>query len=153
MNVTNNANLDNQCGNRKNQEQNFTVQEKIEERQHQVYDLRLQGFSNQEIADKLGVSISTIEKDVHEIKNNWTKLYAKLQGARRFKAFLHTCEHLELVQKELWTKYKDEKDPIMQLKILGAIKETAIDQTKIFDENAPWTVPSPEQWKKMLDSV
>ncbi len=148
VNISDSKEIDDQYGNHKNLEQNFTVKEKIEERQHQVYDLKLQGFSNQEMADKLSVSVSTIEKDVHELKIDWIKLYKQLQGYRRYKAFLQTCEHLELVQKELWRKFNNEKDTIIQLKILGAIKETAIDQTKVFDASGPWDVPTPEQLAK-----
>jgi len=43
-------------------------QEKIRYRRKQVYLLKIRRYKNQEIANKVGVSLSTIEKDLKELR-------------------------------------------------------------------------------------
>ena len=73
--------IDKKFENRKNHEQKLTVEKTNKlERQKQAYTYRLQGHKNEEIANKLNVSLSTIEKDIHEIKEkslDWFKLLIK----------------------------------------------------------------------------
>ena len=65
--------------NRKIYAQKFTgLKDKIEERRKKVYLLDLQGFSDQEIAKQTGVSLSTIEKDLHYMKYYCVKWYRDL---------------------------------------------------------------------------
>ena len=45
-------------------------QEVIEYRRKKVYQLKVQGYSNQQIADKIGVCLSTIEKDLKVIRKH-----------------------------------------------------------------------------------
>ena len=63
--------------NRKKQAQKITaLKEKIEDRRRKVYQLDLQGFSNDDITNKLDVSLSTIEKDLHYMRYyclKWSK--------------------------------------------------------------------------------
>ena len=93
--------------NRKNHEQNFTGKKRmIEKRKEQVFLLNSQGYSNQEIAEKLGVSLSTIEKDVHESKFLSVKLYRRLIDTGMLECYAESYFQLQAVRKELWIKYR-----------------------------------------------
>lgn len=94
--------------NRKIDEQKITAaKEKIEKRRHQVYLLHLQNFTNQQIAEKLDVSLSTIEKDLHEIKNYTLKLYRMLYETGMIEYYVNAIHQLLIIQKELWVKYRE----------------------------------------------
>ena len=98
----------------------------VEQRQHQVYFLHLQGRKNQEIADELKVSISTIEKDLRAIRDNISKWIKEYQAVGRDNAYRDSFEQFDLILKELWFKYHSEKDAKAQLKILDAISNTIV---------------------------
>ncbi len=59
--------------NRKNQEEKITVKEKIEERRQNVYTLDLKGYSNEEIAEKLGCVPRTVERKLERIRSKWQR--------------------------------------------------------------------------------
>ncbi len=44
------------------------VQDKINYRRKRIYGLRADGYSNRKIAAKLGYSLSTVEKDIHSLR-------------------------------------------------------------------------------------
>jgi len=50
-------------------------QDKISFRRKRVNEIRLRGYTNEEIANKTGFSLSTIEKDLHEIRKLEIKWY------------------------------------------------------------------------------
>jgi len=125
--------IDKKYENRKTHEQEFTV-EKIDrlERQKQVYSYRLQGYKNQEIADKLGASLSTVEKDIHEIKEkslDWFKLLIKNGMAQ---SLVDAVFQIDEVQKELWSKYRQSENIDHQLKILNSIVNSSVKKKELF---------------------
>jgi len=108
--------------NRKNHEQKFTAtKEKIDERRKRVYTLDLQGFSNKEIAKDLGVSLSTIEKDLKYMRFyclKWSKDMIRTECA---KPLLDSINEIDIIQKELWKMYREENDKNNKRKILESI--------------------------------
>ena len=62
----------------------------ISKREHEVLELMSQGLSNQEIADKLFVSINTI-------KTHSSNLFLKLEASRRTQA-IQKAKELKLIQ-------------------------------------------------------
>ena len=107
---------------RKNQEQKITaLKDRIEDRRRRVYQFDLQGFSNDEIANKLDVSLSTIEKDLHYMRYyclKWSKEMLEIDYA---KPLVDSTNQIEIVQKELWGLFRDEEDGIKKKKILDSI--------------------------------
>jgi len=93
---------------RKNQIQKFTGKRvEIQKRRGKIYLLDLQGYSNQEIADKLDVSLSTVEKDIHESRLFSVDLYYRMGISGMFSSYVDCIQELELVKKELWRKYRN----------------------------------------------
>ena len=123
--------------NHKNHEQKFTgAKEKIDERRHRIHLLDLQGHSNQEIADSLGVSLSCIEKDLHYMKYYCLKWSKDLVDAGRKKSFFDSSSQIEIAQKELWQMYKNEKDVLVKKKILDSIVSYSTKKEILF-KNKP----------------
>jgi len=118
-------------GDRKKHDQNFTVKEKIENRQNQVYIMDLQGVSNEEISEKFGMSLSTVEKDLHEMRKNYKKRLKTLDLIGYRTAFLATNSQLEEIQKESWRLYRDEKNVKTKTNLLRLISETAIKEVEL----------------------
>lgn len=117
--------------NRKEQEQKFTAfQDKIEERRHRVYTMNLQGFGNQEIAEKLGTSLSTIEKDLHHMRYFCLKWTKEILDDGSIKTFFDSCSQIDLVQDELWKMYRKEDNANSKKKILDSIVTNSIKKDK-----------------------
>ena len=104
-------------------EKHESVKEKIRARQHQVHILHLQDLTNQEIADKLDVSVSTVEKDLHEIRENIKSWFVEYRQSGKYLAFKESCEQLAQIQKELWQHYHQEKDPKTKVRILESLAD------------------------------
>ena len=47
----------------------LVVQDKVQYRRKKILELREKGFSNVAISDELGYCLSTVEKDLHEIRH------------------------------------------------------------------------------------
>lgn len=122
--------------NRKNHEQNFTgTKERIEERRKKVYALDLQGFSNNEIAQELGVSPSTVEKDLKNMRFSclkWSKDMIKTECA---KPLLDSISEIDIIQKELWKMYREESDKNAKRKILEMIASNSTKKGNISSKN------------------
>jgi len=125
--------IDRKYENRKNHEQKLTAAKKeASDRQKQVHSLDLQGFTNQQIADNLGVSLSTIEKDLHEVRENIRDWFSDIGNLDRYQAFVDAVIHLDSLQRELWKMARDSKDPIEKIKIYDTISKNAIKKTQLF---------------------
>jgi len=124
--------VDKHYENRKKQERKITVLEKIEERRKKVYLLDLQGYGNHEISSQLGVSLSTIEKDLHYMKFYCVKWYRDLYGDGSGISLLETCSQIDIIQKELWDLYKNEKNPLMKKRFLDSIVSNSLKKREFF---------------------
>jgi len=120
--------------NRKEQEQKVTgLKDKIDERRYQVYLMNLQGFSNNEIADKLDASLSTIEKDLHYMRYFCIKWYKEVLDGERSKSFLDSYNQIDIVQAELWKMFRKETDVNAKKRILDSIVTNSIKKKKGFE--------------------
>ena len=89
--------------NRKNHEQKLTDTEKksIDDRRKHAHSLDLQGFTNNEISEKLNVSESTVEKDLHEVRESVRNWFSELGSIDRYQAFVDASIHIEYAQRTL----------------------------------------------------
>ena len=82
--------VDSKPKNRKNSEQKITVGKmSVSARCKLVHSLDLQGFSNHEIAKQVSVSVSTVEKDLSEMRQNIRGWFSELGSEERYLAFVH----------------------------------------------------------------
>jgi len=133
MSVPSPEDKNNSQENRKNYEQKITgLKDKIEKRRRNVYILDLQGYGNQEIADMLNVSISTIEKDLHFMKYYCLKWSGELIRMGRGIPFGDAFNQLDLVQKELWNMYRAEKSTSTKKRILDSIAANSVKKGNLF---------------------
>ncbi len=118
--------------NRKEQTQKIMgVKDKIDERRYQVYLMDLQCINNNEIADKLGVSLSTIEKDLYHMRYFCVKWYKDVMDSST-KSFLDLYNQIDIVQAELWKMYRKETDVNVKKRILDSIVSNSIKKNKGF---------------------
>lgn len=119
--------------NRKHQEQKITVSKKsISERRLSVYSLDLRGYSNKEISSTLSVSLSTVEKDLHEARQSVREWFSALGTEERFLAFIDAIIHLDNALKELWRLSREEKSITDKIKIFGLIANNAVKKAELF---------------------
>ena len=118
--------------NRKIYAQKFTaLKEKIEERRKKVSFLDSQGFSNEEIAKQLEVSLSTIEKDLHDMKYYYLKWSQEMLELDYMKPYLEAKAQLDYIQKELWIMYRKEENEVVKRQILNSIASIATKKIQI----------------------
>ncbi|MEC4849113.1 MAG: ECF-type sigma factor [Nitrosarchaeum sp.] len=119
--------------NHKNHEEKITVEKlSISARRKLVHSLDLQGFSNQEIAKQLNVSLSTIEKDLNEMKQNIREWFSQLGSEERYLAFIDAVIHIDLSTKQLWKMAREEKDQKEKIKLLDQITNNAVKKAGLF---------------------
>lgn len=122
--------------NRKEHEEKITAEKKTKlERQKQVYLLNLQGFKNQEIADNLQVSLSTIEKDLHEIREQSKSWFIEMTKNGMGKSFVDAYFQLSLVERELWSMFRQTIQQQLKIKLLSEIADTAFKKKDLFWAN------------------
>ena len=94
-----------------------------EERKSQVWDLTLQGFTQEEIAEKLDVSTKTISRDAKEIKKDSIRWMDTLPRGQIQMYHLSNFETIERVNKELWKLFETTEDDKLKVKILKTIAD------------------------------
>ncbi len=138
LNLMEQKEIENNTQNRKNYEDKITgTKESIEKRQNKVYLLSLQGYSNNQIANSLGVSLSTIEKDLHYMKYYCLKWTKDLIDTGQEKSLLDVCNQIDLVQAELWNMYRKEDNVNAKKRILDSIVSNSIKKENRFE--SVWT--------------
>jgi len=108
-------------------------QQEKEERKRQVWNLVLQGYTQQQIAEKFNVSLKTISRDFHELKKEsaeWMETLPKGQLQMYHKS---NFEVFEKVNMELWKLYEQTEDEKLKLKILNTIAEKRKLQVYLLD--------------------
>jgi len=119
--------------NRKDEEQKFTG-DKLDklERQKQTYLLDLQGFQNKEISEKLHVSLSTIEKDLNDIREESKEWFKKISKSGLAKSLVDAVLQIDYAQKELWSLYREETQKQIKIKILNLIIDSSLKKKGLF---------------------
>lgn len=119
--------------NRKNQEAKITVEKmSVLERQKRTYLFDLQGFSNKEISKKLGVSLSTVEKDLHQIRTMAKSWFLFLTSNGMAKSLADALVQVDEAQKEFWRMYRNSDDKQIQVKILNSIVDLSMKKKELF---------------------
>ena len=96
-----------------------------------MYQLSLQGYSNNEISKELQVSLSTIEKDLHYMCWHCLKWTQDIVASNAKKPMFDSYTRIEIAQKELWGSYRAEKEPKTKRQILNSIVTNSIKQDKL----------------------
>ena len=107
--------------NRKDDEQKITVKLSVSDRRKLVHTLDLHGYTNQEIAEQVGVSLSSVEKDLSETRQSIREWFSQLGSEERYMAFVDAILHIDAVQKQLWKMTREEKDPKEKAKLFEVI--------------------------------
>ncbi len=118
--------------NRKDDEQKFEVKLNISDRRKLVHTLDVQGFTNQEIADQVGVSVSSVEKDLSETRQSIREWFSQIGSEERYMAFVDAILHLDAIQKQLWKMTREEKDPREKAKLFQQITDNAEKKAGLF---------------------
>jgi len=111
---------------------NFPDQDKIKFRRDRVNRLRIRGYTNVEISEKIECSLSTVEKDLHDIREK-SKQWYESESIIDFCQSLHdsiilcdnTIEDLQI----LYSEYDDLESKI---KILETISNYEERKTKLY---------------------
>lgn len=119
---------------RKIHEQKITgAKEAINSRRLEVFKLKIQDYSNQEIADKLQVSLSTVEKDVSRIKDYSFKLFNDLKESGVITEIAKSYAQIEIIETKLWELYKKNEDnPDFQMAVLKNMSNLTFGKIALF---------------------
>lgn len=94
-----------------------------EERKRKVWELVLQGYTQQQIAEKFDLSLKTISRDVQELKKESAEWMESLPKGQIQMYHKSNFEIIDKVTKELWNLYEKTDDDKLKLKILNTIAE------------------------------
>lgn len=115
-------------------EQDCSIQtEKIEYRRKRIYLLKIQGCNNQEIADKICTSLSTIEKDLKAIRYHVKDWYEEVAYIDKKSAFISSILQMDIVLKKLWNIFHNEDNSSEARKILAQIVDTSVKKVQLFE--------------------
>ncbi len=103
--------------------QNTSKELEIHLRRQKVWDLMLQGFTQEQIAEKLDVSTKTISRDAIEIKKDSIRWLDTLTRGQIQMYHRSNFETIERVSKELWQLFETTEDDKLKVKILKTISE------------------------------
>jgi len=119
--------------NRKKQEQDLTGSKKsLEERRKLAYSLDLRGKNNIEIAEQLGVSLSTVEKDLHWCREHVRDWFSEIGSTERYCVLVDALIHFKNVKRDLWTLYYKEKDNLKASNLLCKIAEIVVKENNLY---------------------
>jgi len=97
--------------------------QKVENRRIEVWDLLMQGFTQQQIADKLDVSLKTISRDIKEIKKESVQWMESLPKGEIQMQYRSINETLGRIIQELWKMYDNNEDNKLKITILNSIAQ------------------------------
>jgi len=108
-----------------NQDENKSSPKELEIylRLQKVWDLTLQGYTQEQIAEKLDVSTKTISRDAIEIKKDSIRWLDTLPRGQIQMYHRSNFETIERVIKELWQLFETTEDDKLKVKILKTIAD------------------------------
>ena len=80
----------------------------------------------------MNISLSTVEKDLSEMRQSIRDWFSELGSEERYVAFVDAVIHIDTVQKQLWKMTRDEKNQKEKAKLLGQITDNAIKKAGLF---------------------
>ena len=93
-------------------------------RQEKTWELKLQGFSHEQIAQKLGVSTKTVRRDLCDLKKKSVEWMERLPKGEIQLFHRTNFEIAGKITNELWKLYEESKDEKQKLAILTKIAQT-----------------------------
>lgn len=110
------------------------AQDKIRYRRKRVNQLRLRGYTNQQIANQIGCNLSTIEKDLHDIRELSRQWYEE-DSITEYCQSLHDSIILyDNAIEDLQTTYQNEDDPQIKITILNMITRFEEKKTDVYEK-------------------
>ena len=102
---------------------NLPDQDKIKFRRDRVNRLRINGYTNTKIAEKIGCSLSTVEKDLQDIRERSKKWYADESIKDYFQSIQDFIILCDIVIEDLQILYHESVDIKEKMEILDKISE------------------------------
>lgn len=109
-------------------------QDKIKFRRDRVNRLRIRGCSNQDIARKIGCSLSTVEKDLHDIRELSRKWYEKesiIDFCQSLQDSIILCDN---TIEDLQILYQENNDIKSKLEILTKMSEFEEKKLELYEK-------------------
>lgn len=109
-------------------------QDKIRYRRKRINRLRLRGYTNQQIANQIGCNLSTIEKDLHDIRELSRQWYEE-DSITEYCQSLHDSIILyDNAIEDLHIMYQNENEPQTKITILNKITEFEEKKTIAYEK-------------------
>lgn len=109
-------------------------QDKIKFRRDRVNRLRIRGYSNEDIAIKIGCSLSTVEKDLQDVRERSRKWYEN-ESIIDFCQSLHDSIILcDNVIEDLQILYQECDNVSLKLDVLSKISEFEVKKTTLYQK-------------------
>lgn len=112
----------------------FPCQDKIKFRRDRINRLRIQGYSNEIISCKVGCSLSTVEKDLSDIRRRSKQWYEKesvIDFCQSLQDSIILCDN---AIEELQILYSEYDDLDSKIKILDTISNFEIRKSKLYQK-------------------
>lgn len=110
------------------------VQDKIRYRRERINKLCLRGYTNQHIAQKTGFNLSTIEKDLHTIRENSRKWYESESIIDYCQSIQDAIILYDCGIEELQLLYEEEKDKQNRISIWSKILEFSEKKIQLLEK-------------------
>ena len=114
---------------------NLPDQDKIKFRRDRVNRLRISGYINKEIAEKVGCSLSTVEKDLQIIRERSKKWYADESINDYCQSIQNFVIFYDLAVKDLQILYQESTTIKEKLEILNKITEFRKSKLKLYSHS------------------
>lgn len=117
-----------------NNTSNSIMQDKIKYRRKRVNQLRLRGFTNRQIAEKIGCDLSTIEKDLNAIRQTarqWFEHDSIIEYCQSINDGTILCDN---IIEDLQILYSEEIELSNKLQILLLISQYETKKIDLFEK-------------------
>jgi len=104
-------------------------------RKKKIWDLMMQGFSQELIAKKLNVSTKTVSRDFKEIKKDSVQWMETLPRGQIQIYYRSDFETFDKVNAELWEIFHSTKDEKLKIKILSSISGNKVAHGKMLAQS------------------
>ncbi len=135
--------------NRKDHAQDFTV----EQRPAEAYRLQLKGYKIKEIAKRLVVSPSTVEKDLKQYRGGIVARRKMMEKSGVIVAFDETITQLDLAIHCLWQLADMEEDSQKRKKLVESVTKITIKKFELIKDGPRVPKTQDEQMQDMLDNI
>lgn len=104
-------------------------------RKQKIWELFLEGLTQQQIAEKLGVSVKTVYRDFQELKNESVEWMKSLPQGEIQIQYQRTFATLDKVQQKLWDIFENTQNESLKVKILSIITKRCKMHADLMNNN------------------